>query len=69
MIEGGVRNFLHRCLRPGLMAAMAMWLFGGCSLFHPHKQKSYDKAFDNEDQDPTYHSDPQRAGEEIRYVQ
>jgi hypothetical protein len=51
------------------MAAMAMWLFGGCSLFHPHKQKSYDKAFDNEDQDPTYHSDPQRAGEEIRYVQ
>jgi hypothetical protein len=42
---------------------------GGCFGNHPHKIKSYDRSFTEDDQDPTYHPDPQRADEEVRDTQ
>jgi hypothetical protein len=51
------------------LAMMAMsWVLGGCA-HHAKKSKSYDKAISDDDSDPTYRDDPQRAGETIRDVQ
>ena len=57
-----MRRLLYRFLGLGI----AVWLLGGCFWHHPHKIRSYDRSFTNEDQDPTYHSDPERADEEVR---
>jgi len=49
---------------------MAVWLLGGCFWnHHPHKIKSYDRSFTEDEQDPTYKADPERADEEVRDVQ
>jgi hypothetical protein len=41
----------------------------GCAAWHHHgKSRSYDRAVEDEDNDPTYRSDPQRADVEVRYV-
>lgn len=45
----------------GIAGAAALWLLGGCGWNHPHKPKSYDRSVYDEDRDPTYHDDPQRA--------
>jgi hypothetical protein len=47
---------------------MAVWLLGGCFGNHPHprKIKSYDRSFTDDEQDPTYHEDAERADEEVR---
>lgn len=51
---------------------MAVWLMGGCfgnhPHPHPHKIKSYDRSFTDEEQDPTYHEDAERADEETHDV-
>jgi hypothetical protein len=51
-----------------LAMAAAPVLLAGCA-HHTHKSKSYDKAISDEDSDPTYHEDPQRAGETVRDIQ
>ena len=56
-----------RLCRLGIAAGLAVWLMGGCfGNHHPHKIKSYDRSITDEDQDPTYHEDPQRADVETR---
>ena len=64
-----MQRFFYRLLRMGITGGAAVSLFGGCGWHHPHKPKSYDRAISNEDKDPTYHSDPERADEEVRDVQ
>jgi len=53
----------------GLTAGIAVWLLGGCFWNRPHKIKSYDRSFTDDDRDPTYHEDPQRADEEVHEAQ
>ncbi len=64
------RSFFRLC-RAGIAAGMAVWLMGGCfgNHPHPHKIKSYDRSFTNDEQDPTYHEDPERADLEVRDMQ
>jgi hypothetical protein len=38
----------------------------GCGWGHRHKPVTYDRAISNEDRDPTYHYDPERADVEVR---
>jgi len=64
-----VRIILFNFLRLGLITGAAVWLLGGCGWHHSHKPKSYDRSISDEDKDPTYQDNPQRAGEEIRDVQ
>ncbi len=64
-----VPSHFYRLLRLGAAAGAALWLLGGCGWHHTARVKSYDREFTDEDRDPTYRDDPQRAGEEIRYVQ
>jgi hypothetical protein len=51
-----------------MAAGATLWLLGGCGWMHPHKSRSYDRSVEDEDRDPTYHADPQRADEEVRDV-
>ena len=55
----------HPVLLLALAAGAAVGLLGGCA-GHPRKAPSYDRSIDDEDHDPTYREDPQRAGEETR---
>jgi hypothetical protein len=64
-----VRINFKRPLWLALAAAGVSCLLGGCAWHHHQKSKSYDKAVSDEDTDPTYRYDPQRAGETIRDVQ
>ena len=64
-----MRGFFYQLLRLGIVGGMAGWLLGGCAWHHQHKPKSYDRSISNEDKDPTYHEDPERADEEVRDVQ
>jgi hypothetical protein len=68
-----VRRAFYRFLQLGVAGGLAVWLLGGCAWFnhHPHKAKSqsYDRSISDEDRDPTYKSDPERADEEVRDVQ
>ena len=64
-----MRYFFNRYLRLGITLGAALGLLGGCAWHHPRKPRSYDRNVSDDDRDPTYQSDPQRAGEEIRYVQ
>jgi hypothetical protein len=50
------------------MGGPSVWLLGGCAS-HSHKSQSYDRMITDESKDPTFRADPQRAGEEVRYVQ
>lgn len=63
--------FRHFCryLRVGLLAGLTAWMLGGCGWGHHHKSSSYDRAVSDEDHDPTYRDDPQRADEEVRDAQ
>lgn len=61
------RSF-YRLLRAAITGGAVLWLSGGCA-WHPRKPRSYDKSFSDEDRDPTYHADPERADEEVHYVQ
>ena len=57
---------------PRLLAmALAVCLLGGCGWWHPHphKVRSYDKAISEDERDPTYQEDPERADVEVRDVQ
>ena len=64
-----MRRLYYRLLRLGIAGGVTVWLLGACGWHHPQKPRSYDRAISDEDRDPTYHADPQRAGEEVRYVQ
>ncbi len=61
-----------RCLmlRFICLGVMGVWLMTGCA-WHGHKKKvtSYNRNIAEGENNPTYRDDPQRAGEEIRYVQ
>ncbi|HEX4084013.1 MAG TPA: hypothetical protein VHY22_03810 [Chthoniobacteraceae bacterium] len=60
-----MRRFSIRILMLGALAAV----FGplaGCGWGHRHKPVTYDRAISNEDRDPTYHYDPERADVEVR---
>ena len=46
--------------------AIAFWPLAGCGWGHPRKPVSYDKAISDQDKDPTYHEDPERADVEVR---
>jgi len=49
---------------------LALWLLGGCAWHHhPRKSKSYDTAIPEDENDPTYKVDPERAGTEVRDMQ
>jgi hypothetical protein len=60
-----IRSF-YRLLGLPLVAGAALCLLGGCGAFHSHKPKSYDRAVSDEDRDPTYHEDAERADVEVR---
>jgi hypothetical protein len=46
------------------------WMLPGCSWFGGHhKVKSYDQAIYDEDKDPTYRDDPEKAGDETNSQQ
>jgi outer membrane lipopolysaccharide assembly protein LptE/RlpB len=67
----GVRRSIFHPLAPLALAtavAAAAGLLGGCGWHHTHKPHSYDRAVSNEDQDPTYHADAERADVEVRDV-
>ena len=64
-----MRRSFYRLLALGLTAGIAVWLLGGCFWNRPHKIKSYDRSFTDDDRDPTYHEDPQRADEEVHEAQ
>ena len=66
-----LRGF-YQFLRLGIAGGLAIWLLGGCGAWHhPHKAKSYsyDRNIEDEDRDPTFKADPERADEEVRDVQ
>jgi len=48
-----------------MAAGLALWSLAGCASPHSHKIHSYDQAMD-EDRDPTFRPDPERADEEVR---
>ncbi len=65
-----MRRDFYRFLRLGIPVGIAFWLLAGCGIWHhTHGVKSYDKAISDDERDPTYHEDPQRADEEVRDVQ
>jgi hypothetical protein len=49
----------------GISLGLGAVALGGCSS-HPHRQKSYDRSFTDDDRDPTYKADPERADEEVK---
>jgi len=66
----GVRRLLYLL---SLITGSALLLSSaaGCAMFkpHPHKIRSYDQSITNEDRDPTYHDDPERADLEVHQDQ
>jgi len=64
----GVRRFLYRCLGIVIAAGATTWALGGCGWHHSHKPHSYDRAISDEDRDPTYQPNPERADVEVRDV-
>jgi len=64
-----MRRLLNRFSWLGALGAAALWLLAGCGWHHTRKPKSSDRSISEEENDPTYQPDPQRAGEEVRYVQ
>ena len=55
-----------RLLRVGILAGGTVWLLGGCGWHHAHKPRSYDHAISDDEKDPTYHEDEERADVEVR---
>ena len=66
----GVRCLLLRFISLGVLGFTSVGMMTGCA-WHGHKKKSnsYNRNVSEEENDPTYRDDPQRAGEEIKYVQ
>ena len=54
-----------RLLFLGLAAGITLPALTGCAFHKSHKIHSYDQAMD-EDRDPTFKADPERADEEVR---
>ena len=52
-----------------MTAGLLAWMLPGCATHHSHKSNSYDRAISEEDKDPTYKADPERADEEVREAQ
>jgi hypothetical protein len=48
-----------------LAAGLTLWALTGCASNKSHKVHSYDQSMD-EDKDPTFRPDPERADEEVR---
>ncbi|MGA3170634.1 MAG: hypothetical protein ABSE62_06440 [Chthoniobacteraceae bacterium] len=54
-------------MRIGSMGMVALSLLGGCAWHHGKKTPpSYDKPFSDDERDPTYHPDEQRADVEVQ---
>jgi len=53
-------------MRLAMAAGAVLWVLGGCAWHHGQKAPSYDKSIGEDEQDPTYREDPQRAGEIIK---
>jgi hypothetical protein len=49
-----------------MAAGIALWSLAGCASQHSHKVHAYDQAISDDDRDPTFRSDPERADEEVR---
>ena len=64
----GVRRLFYRMMRIAAVSAglAVLLLMAGCA-WHSHKPKSYNRMISEDEQDPTFRPDPQRAGEETRY--
>ena len=60
-----MRRNLFWLLRFWLAAGAGFCLVAGCASHQPHASRSYDRAIDDEDKDPTYRVDPERADEEV----
>ena len=60
-----MRRSFYRNLCLALAACSSLWTFTGCASHKPARVHSYDQAMD-EDKDPTYKPDPERADEEVR---
>jgi len=58
-----VRRFFDRLLLLAIAGVIAASLLSGCA-WHPHKPKSFDRSISDDDRDPTYRADPERADEE-----
>jgi hypothetical protein len=63
-----VSPVLFRLFRLGIAGALILRLLVGCAS-HPHRAASYDRAISEDERDPTYRPDPERADEEVRDVQ
>lgn len=60
-------RIIFRFLRVAIAGCASVLLLGGCGWHHhPRKPKSYDREISDEDRDPTYRDDPQRADVEVR---
>ena len=60
-----MRSVFYRLLRM-VITCMAVALLGGCGWHHSRKPKSYDRAVSDDNRDPTYHADFERADVETR---
>jgi hypothetical protein len=49
-----------------MAAGLALWSLAGCAFGHSHKVHSYDQAVSDDDRDPTFKSDEERADVEVR---
>jgi hypothetical protein len=61
-----VRRFLCREFQLAIFAGAAIGLLGGCGWHHSHKPRSYDRSVTDEEKDPTYRPDAERADVEVR---
>jgi hypothetical protein len=64
-----MRPLSSRFLKLAMSAGLLAWMLPGCATHHSHKSNSYDRAISDEDKDPTYKADPERADEEVREAQ
>jgi len=60
-----VRRFFYLLLRLAMAGAAVGWL-GGCGWHREHKPQAYDRSISQEEKDPTYRPDVERADVEVR---